>query len=102
MMDLLVGTFLMAASPSAQTPEVYTVQGDDAIIAKGRGVKFTRPDGSPVYLNPHTVAFVREALPTESGKTTIVFASGAKQAVMETIEEVIANIHIDEPGQTPP
>ena len=27
---------------------------------KGSGVRFTRPDGTPIYVNPRAVAYVRK------------------------------------------
>jgi hypothetical protein len=65
---------------------------------KGSGVRFTRPDGTPIYVNPRAVAYVRAPLPGELGNATIVFTSGAKQSTLETVDQVIAGIHIDMPG----
>jgi uncharacterized protein YlzI (FlbEa/FlbD family) len=65
----------------------------------GSGVRFTRPDGTYIYINPHAVAFVRGPLPGEDGHATIVFSSGAKQQVKETVDEVIHGIHIDMPEE---
>ena len=76
-------------------PEFYTVQQQEE--HKGSGVRFTRPDGTLIYVNPRAVAFVRAPLPGEIGNATIVFSSGAKQAVNETVQEVIDTIHLDMP-----
>jgi uncharacterized protein YlzI (FlbEa/FlbD family) len=54
-------------------------------------VMLTRPDGTPIWVNPHAIAFIRG--PTEgeaAGHTTLVFTSGAKQTVMETVDEIKA------------
>lgn len=64
---------------------------------KGSGVKFTRPDGTDIFVNPRAVAFVRAPLPGEIGNATIVFTSGAIQQVQETVEQVIHGIHLDMP-----
>jgi uncharacterized protein YlzI (FlbEa/FlbD family) len=93
MITLLLIACLLGVSPAVAqqpTPETYS-------DPKGSGVKFTRPDGTPIYVNPHAVAFVRSSLPGEHGKATIVFSSGAKQQVLETVEQVIHGIHIDMP-----
>lgn len=66
-------------APVAGTAEGYS----DAI-------RLTRPDGTAIYVNPHAIAFVRGPLPGESGHTTLVFTSGAKQMVKETVDEIIA------------
>ena len=55
---------------------------------KGGVVKLTRPDGTPIWVNPRTVAFIRGPLPGEQGNTTIVFSSGAKQNVAESVNEI--------------
>lgn len=66
---------------------------------KGGGVRFTRPDGTVVYVNPRAVAYVRAPLAGEKGKATIVFSNGHTQQVLETVEEVIHGIHTDMPTQ---
>ena len=65
--------------------------------AKGSGVRFTRPDGTVIFVNPRAVAFVRGRLLDERGNATIVFSSGQKQQVMESVEQVIHGIAIDRP-----
>jgi uncharacterized protein YlzI (FlbEa/FlbD family) len=76
-------------------PAGYAMTVEDV---KGSGVRFTRPDGTSIYVNPRAVAYVRAALPDENGAAaTIVFTSGAKQSVKETVEEVIHGIAIDKP-----
>lgn len=95
---LMLAAWLASPGPAVaqDVVELYAAeQGQDD--PKGSGVRFTRPDGTPIYVNPHAVAFVRSSLPGEHGKSTIVFASGAKQAVMETVDEVIHGISIDRP-----
>jgi uncharacterized protein YlzI (FlbEa/FlbD family) len=57
-------------------------------VDPGGAIKLTRPDGTPIYVNAHAVAFVRGPLPGEQGYSTIVFASGAKQTVLETPDEI--------------
>jgi uncharacterized protein YlzI (FlbEa/FlbD family) len=86
-----------AALKLAPEPEIFIVEDGDE--ARGGGVRFTRPDGTSIYINPHAVAYVRAPLPGEHGHSTIVFSSGAKQQVDETVEEVISGIHIREPGE---
>jgi hypothetical protein len=55
----------------------------------GGAIKLTRPDGTPIYVQPNSVAFIRGPLPGEGdGHTTIVFSSGAKQTVLETPEDI--------------
>ena len=54
----------------------------------GGAIKLTRPDGTPIYVQPHAVAFIRGPLPGEHGHTTIVFSSGAKQTVLESVEDI--------------
>jgi uncharacterized protein YlzI (FlbEa/FlbD family) len=92
--------FLLAVAMLASEPEIYV--SEDFSSAKehtGSGVRFTRPDGTFIYINPHAVAFVRGPLPGEEGHATIVFSSGAKQQVKETVDEVIHGIHIDMPEE---
>ena len=78
----------------ACVPAAYAMTVEDV---KGSGVRFTRPDGTPIYVNPRAVAYVRAALHDELGKATIVFSSGGKQSVKETVDEVIRGIAIDKP-----
>ena len=54
----------------------------------GGMVKLTRPDGTAIWVNAPAVAFIRGPLPGEQGHTTVVFASGAKQTVLETVEQI--------------
>ena len=82
-------------------PDIVIVQGqDDWQDPTGLGVRFTRPDGTPIFVNSRAIAFVRAPLPGEIGKATIVFSSGAKQAVSETVQQVIDAIHKDNPAQS--
>jgi uncharacterized protein YlzI (FlbEa/FlbD family) len=54
-------------------------------------VMLTRPDGTPIWVNPHAIAFIRGPLESEpEGHTTLVFTSGTKQTVMETVDEIKA------------
>src|SRR5262245_62030880 len=59
---------------------------------KEAGLRLTRPDGTPIYLNPMAVAFVRAPIAGEKGNATVVFTNGAKQSVMETVDEVIHGV----------
>ena len=92
---LLLTSLLLSSQVGAQEKEYYLAQ--DEHEHRGSGVRFTRPDGSPIYVNPRAVAYVRAPLPGEHGKATIVFTSGAIQQVAETVEQVINGIHIDMP-----
>lgn len=98
-MSLILGLYLSVISNFPQPSwDGYTrvqIYDDD----KPGGVQFTRPDGTAIFVNPHAVAFVRSSLEGELGKSTIVFASGAKQSVKESIEEVIRGIRIRQPGE---
>lgn len=69
---------------------------------KGSGVQFTRPDGTVVYVNPRSIAYVRAPLSGEKGRATIVFSNGHTQQVEETVEQVIQAIHADMPGEDGP
>ena len=91
-LHLACGSLVMASEPP-------TVSQEDA--TRGGAIKLTRPDGTPIYVNPHAVAFVRGPLPGEQGHTTIVFASGAKQTVLETVDQ-IGKIMDKERGEDPP
>jgi uncharacterized protein YlzI (FlbEa/FlbD family) len=76
---------LLATCPAkGAEPPPLSQEGEEP----GGAIKLTRPDGTPIYVNPHAVAFVRGPLPGEHGHTTIVFASGAKQTVLESVEEI--------------
>ena len=76
---------LNAPTSVAETQQYVANEPDrvtDAIV-------LTRPDGSPIWVNPHAVAMVRGPLHGEpEGHTTLVFTSGAKQTVLETVEEI--------------
>ena len=96
--ELLVCLHLACGS-MVMTSDPPTVPQDAS--EAGGAVKLTRPDGTPIYINPHAVAFVRGPLPGESGHTTIVFASGAKQTVLETVDQ-IGKIMDKERGEDPP
>jgi uncharacterized protein YlzI (FlbEa/FlbD family) len=92
--------FLLAVAMLASEPEIYVSEDLSSTHEhKGSGVRFTRPDGTYIFINPHAVAFVRGPLPGEEGHATIVFSSGAKQQVKETVDEVIDGIHIDMPEE---
>lgn len=67
-------------------------QGEKAAESYSDAVRLTRPDGTAIYVNPHAIAFVRGPLPGEDGHTTLVFTSGAKQVVKETVDEIIAAV----------
>jgi uncharacterized protein YlzI (FlbEa/FlbD family) len=84
-----------------QPPDIVIVQIEEWQDPEGLGVQFTRPDGTPVFVNARAIAFVRAPLPGESGNATIVFSSGAKQAVNETVQQVIDAIHVDTYGAPP-
>jgi uncharacterized protein YlzI (FlbEa/FlbD family) len=56
---------------------------------QGGAVKLTRPDGTPIYVNPRAIAFIRGPLPGEQGHTTVVFTSGAKQTVQESVQDIM-------------
>jgi uncharacterized protein YlzI (FlbEa/FlbD family) len=86
---------LLATSCPALAQEPQPLPQEDA--KPGGAIKLTRPDGTAIYVNPHAVAFVRGPLPGEHGHTTIVFASGAKQTVLESVE-VIGKIMDKERG----
>jgi uncharacterized protein YlzI (FlbEa/FlbD family) len=88
---------LLATATPTSAPEMYATEDNGE--HKGSGVRFTRPDGTFIFINPHAVAFVRGPLPGEEGKATIVFSSGAKQQVKETVDQVIHGIHIDMPEE---
>jgi uncharacterized protein YlzI (FlbEa/FlbD family) len=54
-------------------------------------VMLTRPDGTPIWVNPHAIAYIRAPLDSEpDGHTTLVFTSGGKQTVLETVDEIKA------------
>lgn len=53
-------------------------------------VMLHRPDGSPLWVNPHAVAFIRPPLASEGGHSTIVFTNGVHQQVLETTEQIKA------------
>jgi uncharacterized protein YlzI (FlbEa/FlbD family) len=75
---------LLGLPASAAEPPVLSQEEEKP----GGSIKLTRPDGTAIYVNPHAVAFVRGPLPGEQGHTTIVFASGAKQTVLESVEMI--------------
>lgn len=75
---------VMNAVAAAGEPPL--VSQEDA--KKGGAVLLTRPDGTPVYVNPNAIALVRGPLEGEGGHTTIVFANGGKQTVLETVEQI--------------
>jgi uncharacterized protein YlzI (FlbEa/FlbD family) len=98
-LELVLLTCLLGTCPSEARGEVYAVE--KGTEARGSGVRFTRPDGTPIYVNPRAVAFVRAPLAGELGNATLVFSSGAKQSVSETVDAVIEAIAADMPRMTP-
>jgi uncharacterized protein YlzI (FlbEa/FlbD family) len=63
-------------------PYTATEPSSDAVM-------LTRPDGTPIWVNPHAIAYIRGPAANEgAGHTTLVFTSGAKQTVMETVDEI--------------
>jgi uncharacterized protein YlzI (FlbEa/FlbD family) len=71
---------------------------------QGGAVKLTRPDGTPIYVNPHAIAFIRGPLPGEQGHTTVVFSNGAKQTVQESVQDIMKIWEAERlpPPETPP
>src|SRR5262245_30415666 len=82
---LALATILAAPFIKAETMPIETEPQDP----KEAGFRLTRPDGTPIYVNPHAVAFVRAPIAGEHGNATLVFTNGAKQQVMETVDDVI-------------
>ena len=83
----LIHVFLMSlglVSNVSEHPPPLSQEGEH----QGGVVKLTRPDGTPIYVNPVTIAFIRGPLEGEHGHTTIVFSSGAKQTVIETVDDI--------------
>jgi hypothetical protein len=87
--------FCLSLYPIKGCPQMVAQQAEDAY--RGSGVQFTRPDGTPIFINPHAVAYVRAPLHDEVGNATIVFTAGGRQSVIETVEQVIHGIHMDMP-----
>ncbi len=71
------------------------VEGRDVVSGHGKPVKFTRPNGSPVLINPNEVMGVRSALPGEYDASVhaVITFGRVHQAVCETLSQVKSKLH---------
>lgn len=64
-------------------------------VARVKTVKFTRPNGALVSIDPHSVRNIRKPLPREYAKNVhaVITVGKARQAVRETVATVKAALH---------
>lgn len=72
------------------------VEGRDFVSGYGKPVKFTRPNGVPVLINPGTVIAVRAVLPGEYAPEvhTVITFGRVHQAVCESLADVKAKLRL--------
>lgn len=55
-------------------------------------LKFTRPDGRPVWINADAIVSVAEAITSASAINTTIALSDGMQSVRETVDEVVQDL----------
>lgn len=72
------------------------IEGRGFVAAHGKPVKFTRPNGLPVVIDPAQVISVRAVLPDEyaPGVKSVIAFGRVKQGVCEGLAEVKARLHL--------
>ena len=72
------------------------VEGKGFVAAHGKPVKFTRPNGLPVLIDPVAVISIRASLPGEyaHGVRTVITFGRVNQGVCESLAEVKTKLRI--------
>ena len=87
---------LPAETRSYLTRVTAEVEGREVISGHGRPVKFTRPNGAPVLIDPAVVIGVRAVLPGEYDPSVhaVITFGRVHQAVCESLSEVKSKLHL--------
>ena len=72
------------------------LEGRGFVVARGKPVRFTRPNGLPVIIDPTQVISIRAALPEEyaPGVQTVIAFGRVKQGVCENLAQVKGRLHL--------
>jgi soluble lytic murein transglycosylase-like protein len=87
---------LPAETRSYLTRVTAEVEGREVISGSGKPVKFTRPNGAAVLINPNEVMGVRAALPGEYDASVhaVITFGRVHQAVCESLSQVKSKLHL--------
>jgi soluble lytic murein transglycosylase-like protein len=93
---LLDAGLLPAETRSYLTRVTAAVEGRDFVPSPGKPVRFTRPNGSPVLINPGAVMAVRAVLPGEYDASVhaVITFGRVHQAVCENLAEVKSKLRL--------
>jgi hypothetical protein len=72
------------------------IEGRGFVVAQGPPVKFTRPNGLPVWVKPAEVISIRAVLPDEyaQGVQSVISFGRVRQGVCESLAQVKAKLHL--------
>ncbi|HTT84347.1 MAG TPA: lytic transglycosylase domain-containing protein [Rhizomicrobium sp.] len=92
---LLDAGLLPAETRSYLARVTAAVAGREFLTGHGKPVRFTRPNGLPVLIDPGAVLSIRAVLPGEyaSGVNTVITYDRIHQAVCETLSQVQTKLH---------